>query len=81
VHSQSGGVPELVGPDAGIGVPAEDTFEREAPPDPAALAEAVLRAVDDRERFSAAARRRAVERLDLQPWLERHRVLFERLLG
>lgn len=80
VFSHSGGVPELVGPDGGIGVPAEETWERVLPPDPAPLADAVLRVADDLERFSVAARRRAVERFDLAPWLERHRAVFEGLL-
>ena len=40
VHSASGGVPELVG-DAGIGVASETTWERDVPPAPAELAEAV----------------------------------------
>jgi hypothetical protein len=33
----------------------------------------------DRERYSSAARARAVERFALEPWLERHAVLFEEL--
>lgn len=80
VFSHSGGVPELVGPDAGIGVPAEETWERVLPPDPVLLADAVLRVADDLGRFSLAARRRAVERFDLGPWLERHHAVFEGLL-
>jgi hypothetical protein len=32
-----------------------------------------------RQELGAAARRRAVERFDLQPWLARHRELFTEL--
>jgi glycosyltransferase involved in cell wall biosynthesis len=79
VFSASGGVPELVGPDAGLGVEAPLDFERDHPPDPSALAGLAREIAADYERFSTAARRRAVERFDLAPWIERHRLLFESL--
>ncbi len=37
------------------------------------------RVLDDLPRYSAAARARAVERFSLEPWLERHAEMFERL--
>ena len=43
VYSNSGGVPELVGSEAGIGVGTEQTWDRDVPPDPVALAEAVAK--------------------------------------
>jgi len=80
VYSHSGGVPELVGPDAGIGVPSVLSWERELPPDPEAMAKAVLEVAEHRSDFAAAARRRAVEKFDLSFWLKRHREVFEGLL-
>lgn len=80
VHSQSGGVPELVGESAGIGAPSEVSWEREMPPDPAVLAQGVLQVFERRTEFAEAARQRAVEHFDLQPWLQRHQEVFERLL-
>jgi glycosyltransferase involved in cell wall biosynthesis len=77
VYSDSGGVPELVGPDAGIGVPANLDWEHEPPPDPVALAEAVMEVAERRRAFSQAARQRAVEKFDIHPWLQRHREVFE----
>ena len=79
VYPRSGGVPELVGDDAGIGVPHPDGFERDEPPDPHALAEAVTSVVADLPAYRAAARARAVDRFSLGPWLDRHAELFERL--
>ena len=79
VYPRSGGVPELVGEDAGIGVSHPDGFERDEPPSPDALADALARVLADLPAFSAAARRRAVERFALGPWLDRHAELFERL--
>lgn len=86
VYSASGGVPELVGPEgedeeaAGIGVPAPLRWDEDVPPDPEALAAATLRVLQRRTEFAAAARRRAVEQFDLQPWLDRHRAVFQQLL-
>jgi glycosyltransferase involved in cell wall biosynthesis len=81
VYSASGGVPELVGDDAGVGVPALLDWEQDHPPGPAQLAAAVqlvaTRLADHRQ----AARQRAVERFDVAHWRERHRMVFERLLA
>jgi glycosyltransferase involved in cell wall biosynthesis len=78
VYARSGGVPELVGDDAGIGVLHPDGFERDDPPAPRAMAEALTRVLADQPRYASAARHRAVERFALEPWLDRHAELFER---
>jgi glycosyltransferase involved in cell wall biosynthesis len=78
VYPRSGGVPELVGDEAGIGVPHDDGFGRDDPPSAAALAEAVTRVLAALPSYATAARARAVERFALEPWLERHAELFER---
>jgi glycosyltransferase involved in cell wall biosynthesis len=79
VYPASGGTPELVGDEAGIGVAHPDTWERDEPPSPEALAEAVDAVLSELARYSEAARARAVERFALEPWLDRHSELFERL--
>jgi glycosyltransferase involved in cell wall biosynthesis len=81
VYSASGGVPELVGDDAGIGVPAPLDFEQDHPPDPFALAEAILAVVERLDQLAAIARRRAVERFDVRPWIARHREIFMDVLS
>jgi glycosyltransferase involved in cell wall biosynthesis len=81
VYPRSGGVPELVGDEAGIGVPHPDGFDRDDPPAPEALADAASRVLEDRARFASAARARATERFALGPWLDRHAALFEELLA
>ena len=80
VYSKSGGVPELVGEEAGIGVPAEMSWERDIPPDPKAMADAVLQVAARRAQFADAARTRAVEKFDLQPWIARHVEVFGQLV-
>jgi glycosyltransferase involved in cell wall biosynthesis len=77
VYSRSGGVPELVGGDAGIGIEAPLDWDRDIPPEPGALADGVLVVADRRVQFADAARQRAVDVLDLRTWLARHRAVFE----
>jgi glycosyltransferase involved in cell wall biosynthesis len=81
VHAASGGTVELVGDEAGIGVSHPLGWERDVPPEPGALAEAVARVLERHGDYAAAARRRAVERFALGPWLERHAELFAQLVG
>ena len=80
-YAASGGTVELVGDEAGIGVPHDDGFDRDAPPPPPALAAAVSAVLADRDRYAAGARRRAVERFALDAWLDRHAAIFARLVG
>src|SRR6266545_4683430 len=80
VYPASGGTVELVGADAGVGVPHPETWERDEPPAPEALAEAVTRVLAGHDAYAAAARRRAVDRFALGPWLDRHAELFDELL-
>lgn len=79
VHPASGGTVELVGDEAGIGVPHPDRWDEDIPPAPDELAAAVGRVLAELPRYSAAARARAVERFSLEPWLERHAEIFEAL--
>ena len=81
VYPASGGTVELVGDDAGVGVPHPESWERDEPPSAEALAEAVGRVLARHESYAAAARRRAVERFALGPWLDRHAELFGEFLG
>ncbi len=80
-YSATGGVPELVGADAGVGVPGETRWDREVPPDPEGLAGAVLTIAETRDRFSEAARQRVLDRFDIRRWLHRHAEVFERLVA
>ena len=79
VYPASGGTVELVGEEAGVGVPHPDSFERDEPPAPDELAEGVARVLADLTTYAAAARTRAVERFALEPWLDRHAELFAEL--
>jgi glycosyltransferase involved in cell wall biosynthesis len=79
VYSASGGVPELVSPEAGVGIPAPLDWERDHPPDPAGLAAAV-KALAGRWDEASEAARRSAERFDANAWIARHRELFDELV-
>ncbi len=81
VYPASGGTVELVGDEAGIGVPHDDGWDRDAPPSPEELAAAADTVLRDRAAYGARARQRAVERFRLDAWLDRHSTLFPELLA
>jgi len=80
VYSSSGGVPELVGTSAGIGVPAYGSWEMIDPPDPVHLADAVLRVFDRLDWYSSNARKRAVEKFNFPLFIDQHKTIFEEVL-
>jgi glycosyltransferase involved in cell wall biosynthesis len=80
VYSASGGVPELVGPEAGIGLPVEPSWEKISLPDPEQMAEAVLTVWENQTHYAEAARQNAVERFSLEKYVQAHRELFMRVL-
>jgi glycosyltransferase involved in cell wall biosynthesis len=79
VYPASGGTVELVGSEAGIGVPHPDSWQRDEPPPAEALASAAEHVLANLATYGSAARRRAVDRFSLVPWLDRHAELFEQL--
>jgi len=79
VYSASGGVPELVGPDAGIGVPAPRDWDQDHPPSPQELATALESALSRHAALSASARSRATALLDVKTWTDRHTAIFNML--
>ena len=80
LYSASGGVPELVGTQAGIGLAVGDGFDEVSWPSPAAIAEGMMQVMQGREQMSTAARLRAETQFDLASWLARHATVFRRLL-
>jgi glycosyltransferase involved in cell wall biosynthesis len=80
VYCASGGVPELVGPDAGIGISVEQSWEKINLADPNSMAEAVLKVFENKQHYSDAARQRAVEKFSLEKFIQHHREIFAQLL-
>jgi len=80
VHSNSGGTPELVGTDAGIGIDAPLDWERDHPPAPEDLADGAVDVFSRLSDLRGVARARA-EQFALARWVARHRSLFEELIS
>jgi glycosyltransferase involved in cell wall biosynthesis len=80
VYSKSGGVPELVGETAGIGVPVPPDWDQIHVPAPEDFSAAVSKVAARLPEFARAARERAVQHLDVKPWIERHKIVFEEVL-
>jgi len=80
VYSKTGGVPELVGDEAGFGVESLSDWYVLHPPDPQKLAVGVMDVSSRLTQFQEAARERAVRCFDYKPWLKRHAEIFASLL-
>ena len=80
IYSASGGVPELVGKHAGVGIAAPKDWEVTHPPSGEAIAQAIDAIMQSYSIFSSSARSCAVGYFDLSPWLERHRQVFTSLI-
>lgn len=80
VYSASGGVPELVGEDAGIGIPVQKDWNCINVPDPVQMADGVVRVLESYEKHSVMARKRAVKQFDVVHWLDKHREIFSSVM-
>jgi glycosyltransferase involved in cell wall biosynthesis len=81
VYLASGGVPELAGDAAGIGIPSELNWEKVVLPDPAQIVEAVVRVAERWEEYSAAARERASTQFHMRDYIASHRAVFNELMA
>jgi glycosyltransferase involved in cell wall biosynthesis len=80
VYSHSGGTPELVGEEAGIGIPSVLSWDEVIPPSPEEMAEAVIKIAERRQEYSKAARQRAINHFDIEHWIKRHQIIFSQLI-
>lgn len=81
IGSDSGGMPELVGNEAGVLVEVPDSSEKMHYPPSSESAAAIVRVMEDLAAYRLRTRQRAVEIFDVAPWLQRHRDIFSALLG
>jgi glycosyltransferase involved in cell wall biosynthesis len=77
VYSASGGVSELVGQKAGIGLSIENRWESKPhAPEPQLISEAMSYIMGDQKAFSIHARSRAVGKFNIKNWMTRHEEVF-----
>lgn len=79
IGSRSGGMPELVPPQAGILIEVPEDHDRDHGPDPVAMAEAVQKIMKDHARFSADARAHASAAFNREAWLDAHEEVFRQV--
>lgn len=81
LYSDSGGVPELAGTDAGIALLCPEDWDATRAPTAEAIGDGMLQIAAGHSAFAQAARRRAVERFDIGHWIDRHRSVFQQLVS
>lgn len=81
IYSRSGGIPELVGENAGVGLMVDQCFDVISTPKTTVIARAMVEIVDDLQTLKANARERAVNKFDVTDWLDQHDILISEFLG
>jgi glycosyltransferase involved in cell wall biosynthesis len=77
IYSSTGGVPELVGQEGGIGLRQKESWDLEPhSPDPGLVSEAMRAVISNQNFHSLAVRARAVEFFNLTRWIARHKEVF-----
>jgi glycosyltransferase involved in cell wall biosynthesis len=81
LYSASGGVPEQVGPNAGVGMPVPERWDDVGrTPDADTIGAGMLAIAENAVAMGLAARRRAESEFEIVHWIDRHRKIFQRLL-
>jgi glycosyltransferase involved in cell wall biosynthesis len=80
IGSASGGMPELVSPDAGALLDVPESWEQNYWPAPTAMADAVERIMSRWSEYRTAARANAETRFSKEDWLAQHRRVFQTLV-
>jgi glycosyltransferase involved in cell wall biosynthesis len=80
IYSESGGVPELVGGVAGLGLKVDDDWEEIQVPRVESVVEAMFNIAKEVHPLGEASRVRAENLFDIKNWIEEHSLVFKRLL-
>ena len=81
LYSASGGVPELVGPKAGLGLYVPENWENTIHiPSSEAVGEGMVKIAHGALEMGISARQRAENEFEITSWIERHREIFQKLL-
>jgi len=80
VYSNTGGTPELVDLNCGIGVDVLMSDEKKIEIPEGVLLDAILTVQANKGEMSKSSRQRAVELFNLNSWIDRHNVIFNMLL-
>ena len=78
VYSNTGGTPELVTEECGVGLPCEEMWDKVYYPCSSLIGPAMIKVAENIPTFSRASRMRAVRKFDLACWLNAHEKIFEK---
>ena len=81
LYSSSGGIPELVGKDSGIGLKVSEDWEKVNVPTKHEIYEGILKIIDNKNSMSNHARERAVKLFDINRWIKKHEEVFEKFIN
>ena len=80
LYSSSGGIPELVDKDSGIGLKVSKNWEKTQVPRTDDIQIGMNKIIENKKMMSEASRIRALEKFDLKNWITKHELVFEKLL-
>ena len=81
LYSSSGGIPELVDINSGIGLEVKQSWEQIQVPNVNKIVDGMLKIIENKKSMSESARTRVVENFDLKNWLKRHEIIFNQFLS
>lgn len=80
LYSASGGIPELVDKDSGLGIKVSENWQIKQVPGKTEIANGMRVIIENKTKMSQASRTRAVEFFDIEKWIIKHESIFEKLL-
>ena len=80
LYSNSGGIPELVDKESGLGINVKGNWNKTIVPSPSEISNGMQKIIDNRITMSQSSRIRSVEFFDIKIWLNKHQNIFEKLL-
>ena len=80
LYSASGGIPELVDKHSGIDLKVQENWETTLIPKTCDIQKGMRQIMEHKDDMSLASRARAVELFDIRKWINKHNLIFEKLL-
>ncbi len=80
LYSASGGIPELVDKNSGIGLTVSENWETTQVPSICDIKKGMKEIIEKKTIMSQASRKKAVEIFDIKNWIKKHNSIFEKLL-
>ena len=80
LYSASGGIPELVNKDSGIGLTVKENWMTTEIPKRSDIQDGIKKIIENKNKMSQSARFRAIEYFDIKNWINKHHDIFEKLL-